>query len=72
MRDLTNEFLEKGSTFLDKVSVLIILILHISDVGAHGQLLRNGWDVAARPSIVQAALQGLELVEPPLTRPFTG
>ena len=36
VRDLTDEFLEMDAPFLDKISVLIILGLHVGDVGSHG------------------------------------
>lgn len=71
MRDLSHELLEKVTTSLDELSVVIVLHLQIVDVDGHSDLLRDSWNVASGPAFVKDTLHGLKLFEPSLASPFT-
>ena len=67
MRDLSDELLEKSTTSLYEVSIVIALHFHVRDINGHGNLLGDGGNVAAGPAIIEDISKGLELVEPSLT-----
>ena len=70
MRALAEELLEKDTTTLDKICIVVISHLHVLHIDSVGNLLRNGRDVAARPALSQLSLQGLKLVESALASPL--
>jgi hypothetical protein len=67
MRDLSDEFLKESSTSLNEVSIIVALHFHVRDIDSHGDLLGDGWNVAAGPAFIEDISKGLEFVEPSLT-----
>ena len=67
---LADELLEENAPLLQELVVLVVLHLHLLHVDADSGLLGDGRNVATRPSVVETALQRLELIEASLAGPL--
>ena len=66
MGALADELLKKGSTALNKLSILIILHLHVLYINSEGDFFGDSRNVAARPAQNELFLESFKLVEPTL------
>ena len=63
MRQLSDELLKKNTASLNKLSIIIVLHLHVRHINGECNLLRDSRDEAAWPALEQTNAKGLELIE---------
>ena len=71
VRDLADKLLQEDSPSLNKLWIVVVLHLHRRDIDSEGNLLRDSRDVASRPSLVEAFLEGFELIKSSLAGPIS-